>query len=1238
MPRFDRQVEGFRVFIGGVDPRVGKVDIEREFDRFGPIADVWVARNPPGFAFIVFKYADDADRAVRRMDGSRPFGSRLRVEHAVNTSKTNGGCQNAFLHKNKGKNTFLGEQLTAGEWFLVLAQPGNSAYGAGSQLRANWRVTFTFQNGSSQSCAHYEMGYILWRRLRVILQLGTERVLQLNEMFIYFVLRFASEVAAALTGKGFHASFPSCGLTALSFSARPARTGNGLIRETPARQSTILPIFVLAYRAGARLLLGLKKAPLCEMQIRVEVRPGIGYTTHSSHDFNRLSSTSYANADKRLATQIHLFKMAWKVTFSFAPTFDSNHFQNCALALGQFGTVYYAVVQPDGLMIMQKSSVNDFLFCDACPLDELPEGDIVKASNLNDITMVLSRARAIGNCLVVNMYIRRSTPAKYVNTIEGNGGALIPGPSRNHGLKINEDVHLHALHHATAKHQEQNHDGIGRVPLRVNLTIIPTPDAITLRDDLVHVLPGLTSGLTIEVLNAGVPPNTNALVPRTANKDTVAVLMNVRALGLRIVGKHAAAAPPVQHRDQMSNMDHCMPTGVLSIGIEGLGRVQFRTLVIVGRVLALILLYTMMKALLLTGHLHKPHNSSSLSRSSEDGLNSCCVNVDCFDVVRAYHGLYRQMPRLVPVPNNFDPILRSLLQNVYWKREQTGQQSVFPLGGRYSLPEPSPSCLIAVIANWALLIPSVVAIRDAVVMSILPKAVLKQASKMNRFRSSACSDATSNSSNSLRNRAAHDDFESHQTINYIQRKCQEHENLKIRNVGLSFSICIFKEVLNDKPGSPGTPYRCLAAMPLEGSTRTEVLPGCSSLDRRSRSAKIGFKPWTVGDLKDDKHAFSLHYDYELDKPVVAVSLEEFTATEGSWNQYVERVNCYFLANEITDKRKVNIILTICGSATYSLIRSLVSPDLPNTKTFDDLVSIVPKHYNPKPSVIAQHQRSKLTLLLRIKLQAAPTNRVQPPYQVELQVNSAPMVFELDTGSAVTLCSEKSWQDNLGPTVKDKLQQAPVRLRTYTGEEVKLLGTKNVNVSYKGVTVNETIYIAEGNGPNLLGRDWLQQLPILTLNQVSTLPEVQSLIRNYEEVFSEPKTGKFSGGKYRITPHTTTGQAPCELLVGRRLRTRLDLLRPDLALKVKQRQCSMKQNADKHARPRTLRGGEEVYVKLQPSDKEWLGIGYTFNIHLTPFRGVVRIDHRGRRKTSNHALRYMNSKNGNPNSKTNFGIS
>ena len=33
-------------------------------------------------------------------------------------------------------------------------------------------------------------------------------------------------------------------------------------------------------------------------------------------------------------------------------------------------------------------------------------------------------------------------------------------------------------------------------------------------------------------------------------------------------------------------------------------------------------------------------------------------------------------------------------------------------------------------------------------------------------------------------------------------------------------------------------------------------------------------------------------------------------------------------------------------------------------------------------------------------------------------------------------------------------------------------------------------------------------------------------------------------KYRITPHTTTGRSPAELLLGRQPRSRLDLLHPD----------------------------------------------------------------------------------------------
>ena len=46
--------------------------------------------------------------------------------------------------------------------------------------------------------------------------------------------------------------------------------------------------------------------------------------------------------------------------------------------------------------------------------------------------------------------------------------------------------------------------------------------------------------------------------------------------------------------------------------------------------------------------------------------------------------------------------------------------------------------------------------------------------------------------------------------------------------------------------------------------------------------------------------------------------------------------------------------------------------------------------------------------------------------------------------------------------------------------------------------------------------------------------------------------------YRITPHSTTGISPAELLVGRKLRSRLDLLHPNLEQTVHKKQWQQKQ--------------------------------------------------------------------------------
>ena len=66
---------------------------------------------------------------------------------------------------------------------------------------------------------------------------------------------------------------------------------------------------------------------------------------------------------------------------------------------------------------------------------------------------------------------------------------------------------------------------------------------------------------------------------------------------------------------------------------------------------------------------------------------------------------------------------------------------------------------------------------------------------------------------------------------------------------------------------------------------------------------------------------------------------------------------FFGANDIeAEPKKKAILLSSCGTKTYSLIRSLVAPSKPGTKTFKQLVDVMTAHQNPKPSVIMEQYR------------------------------------------------------------------------------------------------------------------------------------------------------------------------------------------------------------------------------------------------------------------------------------------
>ncbi|XP_078362914.1 serine/arginine-rich splicing factor 3-like isoform X1 [Oculina patagonica] len=81
----------FKVYVGNLGNNGSKKELEREFERFGRLHDVWVARNPPGFAFVEFEEYRDAEDAIKSLDGARICGERVRVEMARNRNRGGGG-------------------------------------------------------------------------------------------------------------------------------------------------------------------------------------------------------------------------------------------------------------------------------------------------------------------------------------------------------------------------------------------------------------------------------------------------------------------------------------------------------------------------------------------------------------------------------------------------------------------------------------------------------------------------------------------------------------------------------------------------------------------------------------------------------------------------------------------------------------------------------------------------------------------------------------------------------------------------------------------------------------------------------------------------------------------------------------------------------------------------------------------------------------------------------------------
>ena len=95
-----------------------------------------------------------------------------------------------------------------------------------------------------------------------------------------------------------------------------------------------------------------------------------------------------------------------------------------------------------------------------------------------------------------------------------------------------------------------------------------------------------------------------------------------------------------------------------------------------------------------------------------------------------------------------------------------------------------------------------------------------------------------------------------------------------------------------------------------------------------------------------------------------------------------------------------------------------------------------------------------------------------PVMVEVKMNGESVRMEVDTGAAVSVMSQSSYE-----RIRDNqpLRESGLKLKTYTGEIVSPQGVAAVDVVYQDQQSQLPITVVEGNVPNLLGRDWLSKL-------------------------------------------------------------------------------------------------------------------------------------------------------------------
>ncbi|XP_065190667.1 uncharacterized protein K02A2.6-like [Sycon ciliatum] len=126
---------------------------------------------------------------------------------------------------------------------------------------------------------------------------------------------------------------------------------------------------------------------------------------------------------------------------------------------------------------------------------------------------------------------------------------------------------------------------------------------------------------------------------------------------------------------------------------------------------------------------------------------------------------------------------------------------------------------------------------------------------------------------------------------------------------------------------------------------------------------------------------------------------------------------------------------------------------------------------------------------------------RPKLTVNVMLDGVETTMVLDTGAAVSLMSRETWDR----TSDKQLEPANIKLRSYTGDEINVLGQATVEVCYDGRTTPLPLLIVEGEGATLLGRNWLPHVrldwsSVFGVDEPTDGPDLERIVADNATLF------------------------------------------------------------------------------------------------------------------------------------------